>query len=275
MYVNNSLHPQEPEAMEGVHEVLCRLAQVYPTQTPNRWDLITQNLNRTMKKKEIPAQPLKALFAKEGLCIPQCWRTEKENNVKDKALARAGKAVDSVKRTFGVSMFEKKKTAADLGKLKKEGNPSGSDLADDPDPELDYEIDKSVALGDTSAAGEGATGYTYQPLSKYEVFSFMRRVHDRVGAGVLETEQAVEDMEHAEKIVGVLYEHLSAETTKAMSQQNRMKAGLRRDSLVYGEMSIPHFLKVRMTPVFSLCTPLLSPWPFHFSLLVWLLARLL
>lgn len=233
--------------MEGVHEVLCRLAQVYPTQTPNRWDLITQNLNRTMKKKEIPAQPLKALFAKEGLCIPQCWRTEKENNVKDKALARTGKAVDSVKRTFGVSMFEKKKTAADLGKGKKGGNPDGTDLADDPDPELDCEIDdKSVALGDTDATGESATvtGYTYQPLSKYEVFSFMRRVHDRVGPGVLETDQAVQDMEHAGKIVGVLYEHLSAETTKAMSQQNRIKAGLRHDSLVYGEMSIPHFLKV-------------------------------
>lgn len=232
--------------MEGVHEVLCRLAQVYPTQTPNRWDLITQNLNRTMKKKEIPAQPLKALFAKEGLCIPQCWRTEKENNVKEKALARAGKAVDSGKRTFGVSMFEKKKTAADLGKLKKGGNPDGLDLADDPDPELDSEIDKkSVALGNTGVPRESATtGYTYQPLSKYEVFSFMRRVHDRVGPGVIETDQAVEDMEHAEKLVGVLYKNLSAETTKALSQQNRIKAGLRHDSLVYGEMSIPHFLKV-------------------------------
>ena len=232
-----------------MHEVVCRLAQVYPTQTPNRWDLITQNLNRTMKKKEIPAQPLKALFAKEGLCIPQCWRTEKENNVKDKALrAPAGKAADSTKRTFGGAMFEKKKTAADLGKLRKgRDSGGGTDLADDSDLELDFEIDKSVALGDTGASGEGATGYTYQPLSKYEVFSLMRRVHDRVGAGVVETEQAVEDMEQAEKLVGVLYEHLSAETTKSMSQQNRIKAGLRHDSLVYGEMSIPHFLKVRST----------------------------
>ncbi|CAM9886475.1 unnamed protein product [Laminaria digitata] len=198
-----------------------------------------------MKKKELPAQPLKALFAKEGLCIPQCWRTEKENNAKDKALARAGKAADSVNRTFGMSkMFDKKKTAADLGKLKKGGDPGSADRPDDPDPELDYEIDKSVAVGDTGAAREGATGYTYQPLSKYEVFSFMRRVHDRVGDGVLEAEQAVEDMEQAEKLVGVLYERLPAEKVKAMSQQNRIKAGLRHDSLAYGEMSIPHFLKV-------------------------------
>lgn len=239
--------------MEGVHEVLCRLAQVYPTGTPKRWDLIAQNLNRTMKKKEIPAQPLKAIFAKEGLCIPQCWITEKEQNFRKVASARAEKAADSVKRTFGgSSMFDKKKSTVDLEKIEP-GDGGGADPADDPDPELDPIIDGGVASsGDTAATGAGRTAYTYQPLSKYEAFSFMRRVHDRVGPEVLETEQAVEDMEHAERIVGVLYEDLPSEKVKAMSQQNRMKAGLRNDCLVYGEMSILHFLKVGNPSTFSL-----------------------
>lgn len=233
--------------------MICRLAQAHPTQMPKRWDLITQKLNRAMKNKRIPAQPMKALFAKEGLCIPQCWVAEKAQAKKDRALARAKKAEEKAEGGFGMSLFGKKKAAttavvADQKQASKaaEVGVDDSDEAGETDTELESDDEKSaVADGHRRTEHGEASEYRYEALSKYEVFSFMRRVHDRAGAGVVETEDAIEGIESAKKMVSMLYEHLPAQTLKDMSQQNRIKAGLRQDSLVYGEIDLTHFLKVK------------------------------
>lgn len=235
------------EAIEGVDEVICRLAQMHPTQTPKRWELITRKLNRVMKKKMIPAQPMKALFAREGLCIPQCWVAEQAQAKKDRALARANKA-EAEKGGFGMSLFGKKKAAAaDQKHVPKEAEVGAddSDDAGETDTELDSDDDNSATGAPRAEDGE-ESGYRFEALSKYEVFSCMRRVHDRAGAGMIEAEDAIEDIESAEKMVSMLYELLPAQTVKEMSQHNRIKAGLRQDSLVYGEINLTHFLKVKI-----------------------------
>lgn len=239
------------EAIEGVDDVICRLAQAHPTQTPKRWELITQKLNRAMKKKRIPAQPMKALFAREGLCIPQCWVAEKAQAKKDRALARAKKALEKAESGFGLSLFGKKKatTTGTVPDQKQEPNADevGADDSDDAgetDTEMDSDEENS-ATDAPRAEDDEESHYRYQALSKYEVFSFMRRVHDRAGAGMVETEDAIENIENAQQMVGKLYELLPAQTLKEMSQNNRIKAGLRQDSLAYGEMDLSHFLKVK------------------------------
>ncbi|CAM9170214.1 unnamed protein product [Ectocarpus fasciculatus] len=231
---------ESSEAFEGVEDVLCRLAQTHPTQTPERWELITQKLNRAMKNKKISAQPLKDIFAKEGLCIPQCWVVEKIQVEKDRALARAQKAAEK-KSGLGRTLFGKKKK-----KKTGEAQAVGEVKADDAN-ETDTETESDEDVADNPVAGteEGqASGYKYKALSKYEVFSFMRRVHDRAGAAMIETEEAAEDMHKAKKMVDMLYEHLPVQTLKEISQQNRINAGLMQDSLAYGEVDMSHFLKV-------------------------------
>ena len=239
--------------VEGVDDIICRLAQAHPTQSPKRWESITQKLNRTMKKKRISGQPLKALFAKEGLCIPQCWVAEKEQAAQDRARARQQKAEEKTQGGFGSSLFGKKKTPpAGLADKKQpagetaENGINDSDEAGETDTELDSDDEEGAAVDKLTGTEEGQeSGYKYCSLSKYEVFSLMRRVHDRAGAEVTEAEDVVEEMERAEKMVATLYEHLPAQTLKEMSQQSRIKANLRQDSLVYGEMDLPHFLKVK------------------------------
>ena len=70
-------------------------------------------------------------------------------------------------------------------------------------------------------------------LSKYEVFSSMRWVHERVAGEMVETANAAANMVWAQKMVDELYEHLPAERLKTRSQQNQLKAGFREYSLVY------------------------------------------
>ncbi|CAM9789346.1 unnamed protein product [Ectocarpus sp. 6 AP-2014] len=241
------------EAFEGVEDVLCRLAQTHPTQTPERWELITQKLNRAMRNKKISAQPMKDIFAKEGLCIPQCWVAEKAQAEKDRALARAQKAAEKKEGALGRILFGKKKkktpAAAVAGSDRKktgEGQAVGEVKADEAN-ETDTETESDENVADDPAAGtEGgqASEYKYKALSKYEVFSFMRRVHDRAGAAMINTEEAVEDMRKAKKMVDTLYEHLPVQTLKEISQQNRINASLMQDSVAYGEIDISHFLKV-------------------------------
>eukprot|EP00752_Nemacystus_decipiens_P015160 g13505.t1 len=244
----------DSEAVEGVDDILCRLAQAHPTQSPKRWESITQKLNRTMKKKRISGQPLKALLAKEGLCIPQCWIAEKEQVEEDRARARLQKAEaeGETQGGFGSSLFGKKKTpAAALASKKQpvgetaENGRDDSDEAGETDTELESDEEGTAADNMMAGAEEGQEAeYKHCSLSKYEVFSLMRRVHDRAGAAVTEVEDAVEEMERAEQMVAKLYEHLPAQTLKEMSQQSRIKANQRQDSLVYGEMDLAHFLKV-------------------------------
>lgn len=244
---------EDSEVGEGVDEVICRLAQAHPTQTPKRWELITQKLNRAMKKKRIPAQPIKALFAKEGLCIPQCWVAEKAKAEKERVLARARKIEESGEEGgFGFSLFGKKKATAVVaadkkqpGKAPEEVEKGDSDEAGESDTELESDEDEGAAAEEPAGAEGGDGGsFKYRPLSKYEVFSFMRRVHDRSSSRVTEGEDAVEDMERAEKMVSVLYEQLPAQNLKQISQENRIKAGLWQDSLAYGETEVSTFVKV-------------------------------
>lgn len=235
------------EVAEGVDEVICRLAQAHPTQTPKRWDFITQKLNRAMKKKRIPAQPIKALFEREGLCIPQCWVAEKARGEKERALARAKKKEGTGEGGFGLSLFGKKKATdkKQPGKAPEEVEIGDSGEAGESDTELESDDDEGAAAEKPAGAEGGEDeAFKYVPLSKYEVFSFMRRVHDRSSSTVTEGEDAVEDMERAEKMVRVLYGQLPAQTLKQMSQENRIKASLWQDSLVYGETEVPTFLKV-------------------------------
>lgn len=243
----------DSEAVEGVEDVICRLAQGHPTRSPKRWETITQKLNRTMRKKRISGQPLKALLAKEGLCIPQCWVTEKEQAEQDRARARLQKAEEKLQGGFSLSLFGKKKTpGATLAGPKQPGEAAedglhDSDDAGETDTELESDDEEGAAAEKFAGTEEGQEpGYKHCSLSKYEVFSLMRRVHDRAGAGLTEAEDVVEEMERAEKMVGMLYEHLPAQTLKGMSQQSRIKANLRQDSLVYGEIDLPHFLKVNI-----------------------------
>ncbi|CAM9697476.1 unnamed protein product [Ectocarpus sp. 12 AP-2014] len=241
------------EAFEGVEDVLCRLAQTHPTQTPERWELITQKLNRAMRNKKISAQPMKDIFAKEGLCIPQCWVAEKIQAEKDRALARAHKSAEKKKGALGRTLFGKKKkktaAAAVAGSDRKktgEAQAVGEIKADEAN-ETDTETESDEDVADDPAArtdGRQTSVYKYKALSKYEVFSFMRRVHDRAGAAIIETEEAVEDMHKAKKMVDMLYEHLPVQTLKEISQQNRINASLMQDSVAYGEIDISHFLKV-------------------------------
>lgn len=243
---------ENSEAIEGVDDVICRLAQAHPTQTPKRWELITQKLNRAMKNKRIPAQPMKALFAREGLCIPQCWVAEKAQAKKDRALARAKKAEVKAEGGFGMSLFGKKKATTTGAVPDQKEVPKAAEVgADDSDDavETDTEMesdDENSATDAPRVEDSEEPHYRYQALSKYEVFSFMRRVHDRAGAGMVETEDAIENIESAQQMVGKLYELLPAQTLKEMSQNNRIKADLRQDSLVYGEMDLSHFLKVEV-----------------------------
>jgi len=246
------------QVAEGIDEVICRLAQAHPTQTQKRWELITRRLNRVMKKKRIPAQPIKALFAREGLCIPQCWVAEKAQAEEEKAVARARKKEEKGEGKgeggSGLSLFGKKKATAVVagdkkqpGKAPEEVEKDDSDEAGESDTELESDDDEGAAADEPAGAEEGGDqAFMYQPLSKYEVFSFMRRVHDRSSSRVTEEEDAVEEMERAEKMVGVLYEQLPAATLKQKSQENRMKASLWQDSLVYGETEVLPFLKVKV-----------------------------
>ncbi|CAB1117936.1 unnamed protein product [Ectocarpus sp. CCAP 1310/34] len=241
---------ETPDAFEGVEDVLCRLAQTHPTQTPERWELITQKLNRAMRNKKISAQPMKDIFAKEGLCIPQCWVAEKTQAEKDRALARGQKSAEKKKGALGRTLFGKQKTvaAAVAGSDRNrtgEAQAVGEVKADEAnEADTETESDEDVADHPAARTEGGASVYKYKALSKYEVFSFMRRVHDRAGAAIIETEEAVEDMREAKKMVDMLYEHLPVQTVKEISQQNRINANLMQDSVAYGEIDISHFLKV-------------------------------
>lgn len=251
---NQKTAPEEDDdAVEGVEDIVCRLAQAHPTQSPKRWESITQKLNRTMKKKRISGQPLKALLAKEGLCIPQRWVVEKEQAERDRARARLQLAEEKPEDAFSSSLFGKKKTPAAAPADKKqagetaEGGIDDSDEAGETDTEFESDGEEGAAADKLAGSEEGQeSGYKRCSLSKYEVFSLMRRVHDRAGAGVAEAEDVVEEMERAEKIISLLYEHLSAQTLKEMSQQSRIKSNLRQDSLVYGEIDLLQFLKVNI-----------------------------
>lgn len=245
----------DSEAVEGVEDVIRRLAQAHPTQSPKRWESITQKLNRTMKKKKISGQSLKTLLAKEGLCIPRCWVAEKERAEQDRASARLRKTeerLQGVQGGVGMSLFGKKKTpAAALADQKQPGGTAedgidDSDEAGETDTELESDDEESAAADKLARQDEDQElGYKYCSLSKYEVFSLMRRVHERAGAAVTEAEDAVEEIERAENMVGMLYEHLPPQTLKEMSQQSRIKANMRQDSLVYGEIDLACFSKVR------------------------------
>lgn len=196
---------------------------------------------------------MKDIFAKEGLCIPQCWVAEKIQAEKDRALARAQKSAEKKKVELGRTLFGKKNkktaTAAVAGSDRKktgEAQAVGEAKADEAN-ETDTETESDEDVADDPAAGtEGgqASVYKYKALSKYEVFSFMRRVHDRAGAVMIETEEAVEDMHKAKTMVDMLYEHLPVQTLKEISQQNRINASLMQDSVAYGEIDMSHFLKV-------------------------------
>ncbi|CAN0290255.1 unnamed protein product, partial [Ectocarpus sp. 13 AM-2016] len=182
------------------------------------------------------------------------WVAEKIQTEKDRALARAHKSAEKKKGALGRTLFgkkTKKKTAAAVvagSDRKKTGEAQAvgaitTDEANETDTET--ESDEDVA-DDPAARTEGGltSVYKYKALSKYEVFSFMRRVHDRSGAAIIETEEAVEDMRKAKKMVDMLYEHLPVQTLKEISQQNRINACLMQDSVAYGEIDISHFLKV-------------------------------
>lgn len=211
-----------------------------------------------MKKKRISAQYLKALLAKEGLCIPQCWVAEKEQAARDRARARLKKnEKEKPEGGFGSSLFGKKKApdATVVAGQKQPGEvvedkAGGSDDEEgETDTELESDDEEGVAADKSAGTEERReSGYKHCSLSKYEVFSLMRRVHSRAGAGLTEAEDVVEEMERAENMVNMLYEHLPAQALKEMSQQNRIKGNLRQDSLVYGEIHLPHFLKVRILP---------------------------
>lgn len=200
-----------------------------------------------MKKKKIPAQPLKLLIAKEGLCIPQCWVSEIAKTAqkrKDKLLS-AERGGQKLKGLFGKSLFGKKKGAVKRGGSSGEGDAHDIEGESDTDQESDAEGDVP-AVGDIAAVESVDSSYVYQPLSKYEVFSYMRRVHEHLGAGLLDAEEATESIREAQDIVSMLYEQLPAGTVKAMSQENRLKAGLRQDSLVYGELEVSYFMKASL-----------------------------
>lgn len=213
------------EAVEGVHDILCRLAQAHPTGTTNRWDLITQKLNRTMRRKRIPSQPLKDLTA-EGLRIPKCWVAEREELAQRKLLSPAPNA-GSDKGVLSDSVPEgKNATGMEAG-------------AGESDTEMKSDIE-----GDVPDEYEGSEPFIYQALSKYEVFSLMRHIHDRIGPDVVGAGDTTDEIQRAKKSISKLYDPLPAETLRSMSQENRVNANLRQDSLVYGEIDMSDFLKV-------------------------------
>lgn len=188
-----------------------------------------------MKKKKISTKPLKDLFAKESLRIPQCWVAEKAEDANKKALAQEKK--DEIEKTN-----EKRDTSLFWGggaKVVQGPEGDGESAINESDTESESDLEN-----DQGGVENAKLSYKYEPLSKQEVFSYMQQVHDRVGPNMLGTESAVRDIERAQKMIDILYEQLSVETLKAMSQQNRINASLNQESLVYGEMGIPHFLKV-------------------------------
>lgn len=201
-----------------------------------------------MKKKKIPAQPLKYLIAKEGLRIPHCWVAEMtktaEKREKDK-LTSTGNGGQKLKGLLGKSLFGKKNVAAERGGWSGEGDAHGIEGESDTEQESDVEGNVSAG-GDAAAVESVESSYVYRSLSKYEVFSYMRRVHDHLGPGVLDAEETADNIREAQNIVSMLYDQLPAETVKATSQQNRLKAGLRQDSLVYGELEVSHFVKASL-----------------------------
>lgn len=239
-----------------IDDILCRITQAHAPGNTKRWGLITKQLNGTLKKKKIPAQPLKTLLAKEGLCIPQCWATGMAADATKRELAKENARLEKNKGVFGGKFFGKSKPASnDKSAIEQEAGESETE------PESDIEAEHPTVVNPTSSESAGAEKneqhYVYQPLTKYEVFSFMRGLHDRIGPRVLETEEAVENVDTAIKVVNRLYEKLPAATAKAVSQENRIRSGLTQNSLVYGEMEIASFVKVRW--IKSSLPPVLPP----------------
>lgn len=239
------------QAAEGIDEILCRLAQANAPGTTKRWGQITKKLNRTMRQKKIPAGPLKALLAHEGVTMPQCWVDENAANVAKREQVVESTLSQKMAVFGGKSMFGKSKADIDDETPAVVNQEAGES---DTEPESDIEDEENPA-GSSPIGGEGGRGvgeneqdFVYQPLTKHEVFSYMRRLHSRMGPRVLEAEGAVETMNETLTLVNHLYDDLPAAIVKGVSQDNRISAGLKHDSLVYGELEVASFVKVDTTP---------------------------
>lgn len=240
-------HEQEgtPLVTEDIDDILSRITQAHAPGDTRRWGLITKQLNLTMKKKKMFTQLVKTLLAKEELCIPQCWVTEMAADVAKRELARENTRLEKDKGVFGGKLFGKSQSNNQDKSILWGQKADQSDT----EPESEIENEDPVVLNSTSKESggdhESEKHYGYQPLTKCEVFSFVRGLHDRIGPRVLETEEATQDMDTAIKLVNRLYEKVPAAMVKAVSQENRIRSGLTHDSLVYGEVEIASFVKVR------------------------------
>lgn len=217
-----------------------------------------------MRKKGIPARPLKDLLAKQTMRLPQCWVTEIAENAKARELAKETAQLDEKKGVFGGKpVFGGKTKTFDK-------NVAGDLVAGESDTEPESDLEKEEGKGENPTDQEGGVVdgdglvYMYQRLTKYEVFSYMQKLHDRTGPRLLETEEAKADIHRVEERVDALYEELPVGTAKAISQENAITAGLRHDSLAYGEIDTVFFLKVHSdtrlpTIVYSTCRCVLFP----------------
>lgn len=201
-----------------------------------------------MRQKEIPAEPLKALLAQEGSTMPQCWVDENAANVAKQELAVENTLAQKRRGVFGgKSMFGKPRADIDNNTptaVDQEAGESDTEPESDIDDEENPVVSSPTRIGGGRGVEGNEQGFVYQPLTKYEVFAYMRRLHSRMGPRVLEAEEAVETMNKTLTLVGRLYDDLPAAIVKGVSQDNRISAGLKQESLVYGELEIASFVKV-------------------------------
>lgn len=247
-----TIENENTEDLEGVEDTLCRLAQAHPTQTSDRWELIAEKLNRSIKKKNLQAQSLRALLSTEDhVVMLRSWGTE----VGQLELAnheQRNKAGAQKRRASDTSLRGTKDSPKSNDQARKEQGSNGVEGESDTEPESDMEQNAGTVQDQTvpRSPSTKAVRSSDRILTKYEVFALMRRLHERLGPMMVQDGRAVEDMRQAEAVVDRLFDHLPAASVKAISQQNRLNARLDSAPLAYGEISIGCFLKVSSSESF-------------------------
>lgn len=235
--------------MEDIANILCRVVQANPTETPDRWKLIAESLQQAIETRGTAVQSLKARVASEGPRVPGCWEAEQVTGREHLAKRRLDQTAEQEKKSLGQSLFGKKDDAGETDR-REEGGHLGSNSKGGVSREASASSDvagdaEAVPTAHTQGGGNPSMvqGNTQHSLTKYEVFALMRWVHGRIDP-MAGNESAAQDMRRAVAVVDRLYEDLPAAKVKAISQENRLKARLGSDSLAYGEINVDSFLKV-------------------------------
>ncbi|CAM9173767.1 unnamed protein product [Chrysoparadoxa australica] len=268
---------EEEEIIEGVDEVFVRIVQMHHAQTKNRWVEVTKKVNSALHKQGVDVQELKDQINRIGIGVPECWEQEMVDIARKarekserKAMAAEEELQREVERQLAGKQMGKKKAKAPQPKKEglkspKEKGSSGSFFGigkrkqPEPEPKKHEEeeggsdtdsmtsADTDVEVGNKGGKGNGKDKKEEVPpvnLTKYEVFSFMRRLHKMYGPNIVEEEQVKSSMKWACQHLDAIFESCTAEKAKVMSQEARIKGGINKDTLAYGEIDVATFIRL-------------------------------